>query len=29
MIKDCATFWIGKNKVSYKEFINEVFKRFK
>lgn len=29
MIKNCATFWIGKNQVSYKEFISEIFRRFK
>ncbi len=28
-IKECATFYIGKEKVNYKEFMNEVFNRFK
>ncbi len=29
MIKYNATFWVGNKKVSYREFMNEFYKRLR
>lgn len=28
-IRDCATFWVGKTKVTYKEFMTALYNSFK
>lgn len=28
-IRDCATFWVGKTKVTYKEFMTALYVSFK
>lgn len=28
-IRDCATFWVGKTKVTYKEFMTALYASFK